>query len=93
MRLKIQYITKEHITSEDDVRAFIWSMFHTLKLNFHPDTDFKDYIKYSNKRRVFTNEEVEELRNSLMECFKVCHKNKVDIYELCLIISDPITNL
>jgi hypothetical protein len=51
-------------------------------LNFHPDTPFEDYINSETRLDTYTEEEA-NLRNGLLdECFNVCERLDVDIYEI-----------
>jgi len=52
---------------------------------FHPDDDFNDFVNFETKSKAFTTEEA-DLRNDLMsQCFAVCEKEQLDIYEIMLI--------
>ena len=53
-------------------------------LSFHPDDDFNDYVNITNNTP-FYNKEDAEFRNKLMnECFDVCEKEGLDIYEIMM---------
>lgn len=53
-------------------------------LSFHPDDDFNDYINFTNNQPSYTKEEA-DVRNELMnECFDVCEKEGLDIYEIMM---------
>lgn len=74
-------ITK--IETTDDVKAFAKQLI-TEGVSFHPDDDFNDYINLKENKRSYTKEEV-DLRNELMgNCFEVCEKEGVDIYDVML---------
>ena len=78
------YTQNAHITSVKNVESFFHHLVDDRKVNFHPDDDFADYISIDGKTPSFTNDEV-SLYNRLMdECFGVCKKDGVDIYELGL---------
>ncbi len=71
------------IKTINDVKAFATHLVQVEKLSFHPDDDFKDYIACG-KKPIYSEQEA-ELRNKLMnECFEVCDKNNVEIYEILL---------
>lgn len=76
----------EKIETIEDVKTF----FQQLKdegLNFHPDTQFEDYINIESKKPTYTLVEA-ELRNELLDdCFTICDDADVDIYELGMEIS------
>jgi hypothetical protein len=74
----------QSINSIEDVKAFAEHLVRVEKLSFHPDDDFKDYVKLNNQEAFYSEEEA-NLRNKLMnECFEVCEKEGVEIYELML---------
>lgn len=78
----MKYTQTDHINSIDDVTAFASYLINDLGINMHPDNDFAEYICYETRERTFTEEEA-AIGNRLMdECFEVCEKNGVDIYEL-----------
>lgn len=53
-------------------------------LNFHPDEDFFNYVNTKTGVPAYSAEEA-GLRNRLMDqCFDVCHKEGVDIYDTML---------
>lgn len=50
-------------------------------VNFHCDDDFDDYINFETKKKTYTKRQA-NFRNGLMDqCFKVCEKYGVDIYD------------
>ena len=50
-------------------------------VNFHPDDDFNDYINLETQEPTYSKEDA-DFRNELMnQCFSVCEKNGVDIYD------------
>jgi hypothetical protein len=50
-------------------------------VNFHPDDNFNDCIILETQEPTYTKEEA-DFRNKLMnQCFAVCEKNGVDIYD------------
>ena len=52
------------------------------KVNFHPDTDFSDYVSLETGQQTFTKEEVAIFNRLMDEAFEICKKNNVDIYEI-----------
>jgi hypothetical protein len=53
-------------------------------VSFHPDDDFNDYVYFKENRPCYTKEEA-DFRNELMQqCFAICEKEGVDIYETML---------
>jgi len=72
------------IQTLNDVVAFAKHLVEVEKLSFHPDDDFRDYIKLKDNQPFYSETEA-VLRNKLMnDCFEVCNKNNVEIYELML---------
>lgn len=77
---------KINITTPNDVINFGKYLFQTEKVIFHPDDDFSIY-KMKNGEPLYSEDE-SKLRNKLMDdCFEVCKKYDLDIYELFLTIS------
>lgn len=74
------------INSMQDVAEFINGIYK-LGVNFHPDSNFADYIQLDTHEQAFTDEACQVYDTALMRCFEVCDWpwNKVDIYELCLL--------
>lgn len=71
----------KEIKKVSDVKKFA-SLLTEEGINFHPDNDFSDYINLKTRKPSFSKIEIAH-RNSLMkQCFYVCKKNKVDIYNV-----------
>ncbi|MCD8387034.1 MAG: hypothetical protein LUD17_09125 [Bacteroidales bacterium] len=73
-----------HINTLNDVEEYFRFLLNDLSVNFHPDTEFEEYIQCSTGSPSFSEEEC-HLYNSLMqECFETCEKEsgKEDIYEI-----------
>lgn len=79
----VEQLTANKIETVSDVKQFISACFHGLRLNFHPDTPFEDYIDRYGKPIFNTTEQV-SLEKALGKCFKVCQGGNVDIYGICL---------
>ncbi|OXA93792.1 hypothetical protein [Flavobacterium hercynium] len=74
-------ITK--ILTIEDVKQFAKQL-TAEGLSFHPDDDFNDYINFTTNTPSYTKEDA-EVRNELMnECFEICEKEGVDIYEIMM---------
>lgn len=72
-------ITK--IKNINDIKAFAKHLVEIEKLSFHPDDDFNEYI--TSEQQPFYSKSEAELCNKLMnDCFKVCNKNNLEIYEI-----------
>lgn len=89
----MKYTNNDHIQNIDQVKAFASYLVNDLSVNFHPDNDFTEYVCYETGERTFSDEEA-AIGNRLMdECFEVCEKGGVDIYELLLpILLNYISN-
>lgn len=74
-------ITK--IETIEDVKLFAKQILNE-GVSFHPDDDFNDYENSKTNMPCYTAEEA-EIRNNLMnQCFEVCNKADIDIYEIML---------
>jgi len=79
------------IQTINDVKAFAKHLVQVEKLSFHPDDDFKDYINIETDEPFYTEEEALFRNKLISDCFEVCNKEKVEIYEILLpIIQEPI---
>jgi hypothetical protein len=73
------------IKTLQDVVEFAKYLVEVESLNFHPDDDFKDYVKIETSTPTYTAEEA-EIRNNLMnQAFDVCNKAGVEIYEIMFV--------
>lgn len=71
----------QRINTPDDVVDFAKQLVEE-GLNFHPDDDFNDYVNVNTNEPSYTPQEA-ELRNKLMsQCFDVCEKNGMDVYDI-----------
>jgi len=61
----------------EDVKAFFWELVDKYSLNFHPDTPFENFD-------VLTKAQIKELNKKMDKAFKICEKEKVDIYGIGL---------
>jgi len=72
-----------HIQTIDDVKSFARQII-AEGTSFHPDDDFNYYINIEENKPVYSKQEA-DLRNKLMsECFEVCSKEGIDIYDVML---------
>ncbi len=51
-------------------------------VNFHCDDDFNDYINIVTKQKTYAKRQANFRNNLMNQCFKVCEKNKIDIYDV-----------
>jgi hypothetical protein len=73
---------KGRILSVKDVKSFFTDLRKLgLSDGFHPDTDLSDYLNQDGND-LFTDSEVYLLSKILKDCFKVCKKEKGNIYEI-----------
>ena len=70
------------ITTIEDVKAFAKYLTNDLHLNFPPDDDFSFYVNYETKEPSFSPEEAAKYNAHMNECFDVCEKANVDVYEV-----------
>lgn len=61
----------------EDVRIFFVDLVDKYSLNFHPDTPFEDFD-------VLTKAQAKTLNKKMDRAFKICEKEKVDIYGIGL---------
>jgi hypothetical protein len=81
----------QEITAIEDVKAFAQQLIKEGTL-FHPDDDFLDCINYATKESAYAEIEARH-RNQLMDqCFDVCSKLGVDIYQVIGGILHPQLN-
>ena len=56
-------------------------------VSFHPDDDFNDYVNLNENKPCYSKQDA-DFRNELMcQCFGICAKEAVDIYNLMLEIT------
>lgn len=80
------------IKSLADVKAFTLYLYNEKQVAFHPDDPFEDYINMDDHERSFSSEEAQTLNSRIEECFDICHKENVDIYDFMMQFS-PIHSL
>ena len=73
---------KTPITTEKEVKGYFRLLWKDLGLSFHPDDSFDLYIDANTGERVFDDEAASILDTRMDECFEVCEKANVDIYEI-----------
>lgn len=61
----------------NDVGSFFQELIDKYSLNFHPDAPFEDFD-------VLTKAQVKALNKRMDNAFKICEKEKVDIYGISL---------
>jgi len=72
------------IEHRSDVTAFFIYLRYHLKLNFHPDDRFEDYVNYGTQLPTFTAKECALYRKAMDDCHSWCQKNHQDIYDIAL---------
>ncbi|MBP9995327.1 MAG: hypothetical protein KBT67_10425 [bacterium] len=70
------YTNNSHITTKNDVIDFAKHLVNFHNISFHPDDDFADYFDSSNTDEISLYNRLNE------ECFSVCEKLGVDIYQI-----------
>ncbi len=81
------------IFSSAEVHDFFYALMYELDLNFHPDTNFDDYIKGNSSDQLFSQEQCLILNGILGDCFEVCEKEGSDIYEIGLKIAQELMGI
>lgn len=76
--------TNQHITSLSEIEAFARYLYNDVKVAFHPDEPFEDYVNIDTDCFTFTNAEAEILNHRMEESFAVCKNENVDIYEFMM---------
>ena len=72
---------KIEISSIEDVKSFFQSLYDKHDLAFHPDDSFHDYVNEKGER-LFEDEEAEVYDKVMEDCFTLCEREGVDIYEI-----------
>ena len=71
------------IETIEDVKSFA-KLLITEGVSFHPDDNFNDIVDIVTKEPTYSKEEA-EYRNALMfQCFEVCERDGLDIYDISL---------
>ena len=82
----------ENIKTIEDVKKFTKDIIEE-GVNFHPDTDFNDYISITTNKPFYTRQEA-EFRNDLVnQCFKLCERKGIEIYEITCNVFWEVTGL
>lgn len=76
------YTNESHILSVKDVETFFHHIVYERKVNFHPDDMFEDYISCESGVNTFIIEECAIYNRLMDESFKICEKERIDIYEI-----------
>lgn len=66
---------------EDVARFFFWLVFER-RVNIHPDDSIDLYINTETKGPTFTPAEASYYEKVRLECFEVCDKYDVNIYDI-----------
>lgn len=54
---------------------------------FHPDDDFSEYVTPGTDKTAFSKEEADRQNQLMDQCFDVCTKEGIDIYDFMMEIS------
>jgi hypothetical protein len=74
----------KEIKTVKDVRQYFSFMVNERKVNFHPDTDFSEYVSCETGKSTFTDEEIDQFNSLMGASFEVCELAEADIYEIGL---------
>lgn len=82
--------TPSEINTLEDVKNFQRFIMQIKEVNYHPDTNFEDYIYYNTGKPSFTTKEVELYNLLNNRCFDVCVQLKDDdeIYRISCQVLD-----
>lgn len=80
---------KHKIKTAADVKMFFYFLIEYERLNFHPDTDFRDYIDLESDDPLFNSDEIEHYNSLLDSCFSICEEERIDIYNLSIQVLNP----
>lgn len=61
----------EDLHDVDDVRRFFKWLLENQSLNFHPDTDFNNYVG-AGGRRIYTPDQAAHLNRLMRKAFEIC---------------------
>ena len=78
----MNYTKDSHITTMKEVESFFHHIVFERKVNFHPDDMLEDYVSCKGGINTFTLAECAIYNRLMDECFAVCKKARVDIYEI-----------
>ena len=76
------YTEQTTITSVEEVKDFFSYLVFERHCNFHPDDDFTEYVFKSDNTPMFNSNEVILFNRLMDECFTVCDKQGISIYDL-----------
>ena len=74
------------IKTANDAKEFFVFLIERKSLNFHPDTDFGEYVNLETGVPIFDIEETTRYDELMDNCFVVCQSEEVDIYDLSLTV-------
>lgn len=80
----MKYSSLTKITTIEDVEHFVKYIYDELEVNFHPDDDFNDLVNYETGEKSFSKADSEMYNKLVEDCFNVCERNNVDLYEIAL---------
>ncbi|MBI9016299.1 MAG: hypothetical protein JEZ07_03450 [Phycisphaerae bacterium] len=69
------------INTIDDVKRFFTYLVQEKHLNFHPDTDFNEYLDSDTDKALFSAKEAKQMNILMNNSFIVCQKCNCDIFQ------------
>jgi len=78
------YDSNSEIKTVEDVNNFFSHVVDELGISIHPDDSFEDYINFETNEQVLPADKCKVYNRIMEQCFDVCDKNDVDIYEIGL---------
>jgi hypothetical protein len=83
-------ITK--IQTSEDVNVFAKQLI-AEGVSFHPDNDFNDIINLETNESTYSPEEAQKRNELMSQCFAICEKEGLDIYDISMEITLVETGL
>lgn len=72
------------VNTVEGIRGFFQYLLEVEEVNFHPDTDFSDYISLDAGEPTFSKPEVAHYESLMNKSFDVCEKEGIDIHDLAM---------
>jgi len=69
------------IKNTDDVVIFAKQLVKE-SVSFHCDDDFNDYVNVETKKKTYAKRQANFRNNLMNQCFEICEKNGIDIYDV-----------
>lgn len=84
-------IKQFNIETREDIEDFFVYLHKDLSVNFHPEDPFTEYVNNETGERTFTDEEAEDLQDTMDEAYQWAEDHHIDLCEIALIVNEAIT--